>query len=60
MMKVRATRLGYYGDKRRREGVVFAIDEKDFSRKWMEKISAGDPAKPAKAERKSKKDEPVI
>ena len=38
-MKVRATMLGYYNHRRRREGEVFEVfDEKAFSTKWMEKL----------------------
>lgn len=39
-IRVRATAIGYYGDMRRRVGDVFTIDnEKQFSHKWMEKVS---------------------
>ncbi len=34
MIKVRAKRLGYDGFKRRREGEVFAIDDKNLSKGW--------------------------
>jgi hypothetical protein len=38
-MLVKATRLGYYGDKRVREGATFYINsEKEFSSKWMKKV----------------------
>jgi hypothetical protein len=38
-MKVKATRLGYYDNLRRREGVVFDLkNPKDFSEKWMSKL----------------------
>lgn len=38
-MKVRATQLGYYGYARRRVGDIFDIKtEKEFSKKWMEKL----------------------
>ena len=37
-MKVKATRMGYYGHKRRKEGEVFNIkSEKFFSKNWMVK-----------------------
>jgi hypothetical protein len=40
-MKVRATQMGYYDLKRRREGDVFEIKtEKEFSSKWMEKLDS--------------------
>ena len=40
-MKVRATQMGYYDLKRRREGDVFEIKtEKEFSKKWMEKLDS--------------------
>lgn len=42
-VKVRATQLGYYDHARRREGDVFVIEEKDFSKTWMEKVSATTP-----------------
>lgn len=42
-MIVVATRLGYYGIKRYREGDVFKIkDEKAFSSKWMKKADGYD------------------
>jgi len=38
-MRVKATKLGYYEDKRRREGEEFVLtDTKHFSVKWMEKL----------------------
>lgn len=38
-MRVRATELGYYGDRRQRAGQVFTLtDPKHFSEKWMEKL----------------------
>lgn len=38
-MKVRATKLGYYGDKRRKEGDTFFLkSEEAFSENWMEKV----------------------
>ncbi len=38
-MKVRATRLGYYNNKRQREGAEFFLkSDKDFSKTWMEKL----------------------
>ena len=38
-MKVKATRLGYYKHKRRREGDVFSLlDPSHFSTRWMEKV----------------------
>jgi hypothetical protein len=39
MMKVRALSLGYYNHKRRKEGEVFDIaDKQAFSEIWMEKV----------------------
>lgn len=39
-MQVKATRLGYYEHKRRHPDVVFTlVNPKDFSEKWMEKLS---------------------
>ena len=43
--KVRALELGYYDHARRRPGDVFLVNERDFSRKWMEPV---DPATPEK------------
>lgn len=38
-IRVRALRLGYYGDIRRRVGDIFNIqDEKHFSTRWMERL----------------------
>lgn len=39
--RVRATRLGYYDHKRRREGDVFTLadSKKEFSERWMEYVS---------------------
>lgn len=40
-VKVRATRVGYYGDQRRRIGDVFTIpslEKPHFSSKWMELV----------------------
>lgn len=52
MIRVKATRLGYYGIHRRRPGDVFDIkEEKEFSEEWMEKVGPkvkGPAASPAK------------
>ena len=43
-IRVRATQLGYYDDKRRREGDVFTIqNEQAFSAKWMERVDPRTP-----------------
>lgn len=57
-MKVRATRLGFYGHSRRKEGQVFHISgEKAFSKEWMEVVDANSkPPKPSKKEAKDPKD----
>lgn len=40
-MKVEATKVGYYGLKRRREKEEFDIDsDKEFSAKWMKKVGS--------------------
>jgi hypothetical protein len=40
-MKVRATRLGYDGERRRREGEEFDLsDPKKFSPSWMVKLES--------------------
>jgi len=41
---VQATRMGYYGDARRRPGDVFCLDRpEDFTPKWMKKIDPSTP-----------------
>lgn len=58
-MKVRATRLGYYGDKRRRPGDEFVISGPDhYSFRWMEKVESAKPPK-KKATKKSEDKEVV-
>lgn len=43
-IKVRATKLGYYGELRRRPGDVFVLtDENHFSERWMERVDASTP-----------------
>ena len=38
--KVRAIRLGYYNEERKREGDVFRLNKnEDFSEKWMERVN---------------------
>jgi len=38
-MKVKATRLGFYGNFRRKPGAEFVLsDEKHFTKSWMEKV----------------------
>ncbi len=37
-VKVKATQKGYFGGKLRQEGDTFSINEKEFSKKWMEKV----------------------
>jgi hypothetical protein len=61
-MKVKATMLGFYGNKRRYEGDVFELtDDKQFSKKWMAKFEPSEPvAHQAKAARMSDKDKTVI
>lgn len=56
-MKVRATRLGYLGHRRRKPGAVFHIEDHLFSKAWMEKfdvaqapLDADDPPKPLKVD----------
>jgi len=69
-MRVKATRLGFYGNMRRRPGDIFDIkddieiktkDKKkktisEFSEKWMKQIDAD---KVGKKEKKASKREPV-
>lgn len=41
-MQVKATRVGYYGLKRRKVGEEFEIEApKHFSKKWMDKVRSG-------------------
>lgn len=42
-MKVRAKRMGYYNHLRKREGVIFEVEPKHFSDKWMERIEDDTP-----------------
>ena len=43
-VKVRATRLGYYGERRRRPGDVFLVtDEAHVSTRWMVRVPAATP-----------------
>jgi hypothetical protein len=52
-MKVRATKLGYYNHRRRRENEIFELtDEKQFSNRWMERLDD----KPAKASKPAKEE----
>lgn len=67
MIKVKAIRLGYYDHVRRREGDVFFVPEKLFSKTWMERLDGGAKAEAPVDEKKQepkakavKKDEPVI
>lgn len=50
-MRVKATRLGYYGHARRREGAVFNLESPEhFSERWMEALQ------PAQAKKAKPKD----
>ena len=56
-MKVKATMLGYYNNKRMREGTVFNLSsEKHFSKSWMTKVEAKGKGHKQKA---AKEDAPV-
>ena len=58
-MKVKATQLGYYNHRRRREGHVFEIvNEKDFSKKWMEKVDGDKPEPKPETVKETPKEEP--
>ena len=47
-MKVRATKVGFYGGFRRRVGEEFVLSNaKQFSAKWMEKVTGPAPVKVA-------------
>lgn len=61
-MKVRATRLGFYGNRRRKEGQEFILDDPDhFSKNWMESVEGSEVSVPKKPRvgRKPKKEKPV-
>lgn len=46
-MRVKATKLGFYGTKRRNEGDEFDLDaQKDFSKEWMVEVKK--PGRPKK------------
>jgi hypothetical protein len=50
-MRVQATRLGYYGEKRQRPGQVFSLsDPKHFSTKWMKPLDEKKSGKKSKHE----------
>ena len=58
-MKVRATKLGFYDQKRRKEGDVFILhDPKLFSENWMEAIDGKPPVK-SKPKGKPKIQKPI-
>ena len=49
-MKVKAMRLGFYGNKRRSPGAVFHLKKsEDFSKSWMKEVDAPEKAVEAKA-----------
>lgn len=41
-MAVVATKVGYYGNKRRKEGEKFQVEEDHFSKKWMERLTGSE------------------
>lgn len=49
-MLVRATKMGFYGESRRKEGDQFEIANKDFSESWMEEVKK--PGRPKKEDSK--------
>lgn len=53
-MKVKAIRTGYHGNSRKKAGAIFHIDEKEFSKAWMEKVEAKKSAPSKKAASKPK------
>lgn len=56
-MKVRATKLGYYNNRRQKEGMIFFLkDEKHFSKNWMELVDEK-PAKPKNPRVKKSEDD---
>lgn len=55
-MHVRATKLGYYDLKRRREGDEFVLkSEKAFSKKWMEPVDGQMPKQKSKEQKTKNK-----
>ena len=67
-MKVKAKRLGFYGNKRRNVGVLFNLkSSEEFSKSWMEEVKEdkkpaqkSSKAKPAKKETMEDSSEDVI
>lgn len=65
-MKVRAKKLGFYGNVRRREGDVFTIEPKMFSERWMEHVEQQAhepdeaPVATAQSEKKARAKKPVV
>lgn len=52
-MKVKAkfttpNKFGFYGGRRRYNGDVFEVEEKDFSKNWMVNLDAAEAPKPSK------------
>lgn len=43
IITVQATEIGFYANKRRREGDVFTIKRSEFSATWMHEVPAGTP-----------------
>lgn len=52
LVTVRATKLGYYDLKRKREGEVFQVEESQVSKQWMELVSPKKSVKKQKEEPK--------
>ena len=51
-MLVEAIRLGYYGNKRVRQGQMFNLKSKDeFSKEWMKEVGGKKEAKAAKTDK---------
>ncbi len=60
-MKVKAIRLGYYDNARRKEGNIFHIkSEEEFSKVWMEKVSDKKPTPTKKVKEVKTSDTEVI
>ena len=56
-MKVKAKRIGFYGNKRRKAGSVFNIkDVKEFSKAWMEEIKDDSKSKKSSKAKPAEKD----
>jgi hypothetical protein len=60
-MKVKAIRLGFYDQRRRREGDVFHLsDPEHFSKNWMVKVEKSESKRESREKEKSKAFESIV